>query len=186
MLEKFDPSRYALSKFYYNIDAYLYSMGADEETGESEYGGWYGLFAGPFEPSVDDIKEHDLTEDDIQYLSHMAGAILRENSQGFVSSTHYENNDDLCTSWSVVNTDDDEIVDDEDKEPLEPEEGDLTSSNGTDWYQYGKKVFTISEDLDRNERNEELQAFMDKEQFWPNCWNISDHGNAHIISFDQE
>ena len=103
MLEKFDPSRYALSKFYYNIDAYLYSMGADEETGDSEFGGWYGLFAGPFGPSAEDIIEFDLTDDDVQYLSHMAGAILCENSQGFVSSVHYEDNDTLGYEWAKCN-----------------------------------------------------------------------------------
>lgn len=178
MLEKFDPSRYALSKFYYNIDAYLYAMGADKETGESEYDGWYGLFAGPFEPSAEDIIEFDLTDDDVQYLSHMAGAILRENSQGFVNSWHYEDNDSLGIGWAECNVGEDE---DEEEEFLEPEEGDLTSSNGTDWYQYGKKVLTIGIDDDRDA---ELLAFMDKEKFWPNCWSISDHGNAHLISFD--
>jgi len=102
MLEKFDPSRYALSKFGLNIDAYLYGMGADEEVGESDYGSWYGLFTGPFEPSADDIIEFDLTDDDIQYLSHMAGAILCEDSQGSVASWHYEKRATLDQKWKLV------------------------------------------------------------------------------------
>lgn len=115
MLEKFDPSRYALSKFYYNIDAYLYAMGADEETGESEYGGWYGLCAGPFEPSAEEIIEFNLTDDDVQYLSRMAGAILCEDSQGSVSSRHYEDNDSLGIAWATCNECEDEDEDEDDE-----------------------------------------------------------------------
>jgi hypothetical protein len=28
-----------------------------------------------------------------------------------------------------------------------------------------------------------LKAYMDKEGFWPDAWFISDHGNAHRISY---
>jgi len=26
-----------------------------------------------------------------------------------------------------------------------------------------------------------VRAYMDRAQFWPNCWFISDHGNAHLM-----
>ncbi len=68
-----------------------------------------------------------------------------------------------------------------DPESVGPEEGDITSSDGLHWYQYGKLVLVIEEDDDRNEK---LIEFMDKSQFWPNCWNISYHGNCHLIYFE--
>ena len=40
---------------------------------------------------------------------------------------------------------------------------------------------TTPETFDRD-----VKAYMDKEQFWPNSWFISDHGNAHLQSLDAE
>lgn len=57
-----------------------------------------------------------------------------------------------------------------------PEEDDLTSSDHINWYQSGKLVLTIPEDVD--DYKAALQTFMDSQEFWPNCWFISDHGNA--------
>ena len=61
----------------------------------------------------------------------------------------------------------------------EPDEDSLVSSDGGEtWFQYGKKVLTISPDEDRDER---LREYMESQKFWPGAWIISDHGNAHHI-----
>jgi len=69
-----------------------------------------------------------------------------------------------------------------DEEFLEPEEGDIETDDHVHWYQYGKLVLTTDEDLTTAEMNAEIRAFMEREQYWPNVWWISDHGNAHPMS----
>ncbi len=66
----------------------------------------------------------------------------------------------------------------ETEEPTEPEEDDITTSDHRKFYQSGKLVLTVDEDDDHVQA---LKEFMDKEKFWPNCWFISDHGNAHLM-----
>lgn len=78
--------------------------------------------------------------------------------------------------WAI---DEDE---DEDSEP-EPTEDDLVTTNERDYYQYGKRVLTI--DTDKEDRNAALRAYMDRTQFWPNAFQISDHGNAHLIDLSE-
>lgn len=66
---------------------------------------------------------------------------------------------------------------DEYDDPTEPEEGDLTTEDHTNVYQDGKLVLrTTPETFDQD-----VKAYMEKEQFWPNSWFISDHGNAHLL-----
>ena len=60
-----------------------------------------------------------------------------------------------------------------DDEP-EVEEGDITTEDHTRWYQYGKLYFTGGE--------KGLKRKMDKDQFWPNVFWVSDHGNAHLVT----
>lgn len=56
----------------------------------------------------------------------------------------------------------------------EPEEDDITTEDHQNWYMSGKLYFTGS--------GAGLQAQMNKDGYWPNCWFISDHGNAHLIT----
>jgi len=64
-----------------------------------------------------------------------------------------------------------------DNEPTEfeydSEGGDISTTDHQKWYQYGKLYHQGSEDS--------LKQKMDKDQFWPNVFFISDHGNAHLI-----
>jgi hypothetical protein len=66
----------------------------------------------------------------------------------------------------------------------EPEEGDYTTGDYSKFYQYGKLV--VQADIDADDWRPAVQAHMDKEQFFPNVWCISDHGNAHLLSMDKE
>jgi len=60
----------------------------------------------------------------------------------------------------------------------EPDEDDLVTSDDRNFYQYGKRVLVVDEEEDRDDA---IRAYMDREQFWPDAWSISDHGNAHRI-----
>lgn len=65
----------------------------------------------------------------------------------------------------------------------EPEEDDLTTEDYVNWYQDGKQVLIVDESEDWKT---EVQAFMNRNQFWPNVWWISDHGNAHLLSLKED
>lgn len=89
---------------------------------------------------------------------------------------------------------------DDDAEPSEPSDDDITTSDRKRFYQYGKLAFEVRENdngtyqlspigrYDTREYatlNAAIRAFMDHEQFWPNCWFISDHGNAHLMDLSE-
>jgi hypothetical protein len=67
---------------------------------------------------------------------------------------------------------------DPDAEPTEPSEDDVATGDHRRFYQYGKLVLSIGEDDDHVAA---LNAWMERKQFWPDAWFISDHGNAHRI-----
>jgi hypothetical protein len=85
----------------------------------------------------------------------------------------------------------------------EPAEGDITTADHETFYQYGKVVLETA----RSNRNAStwfgydngkqfvikaddyraaLRLYMDRVQFWPNVFSISDHGNAHLIDLGEK
>jgi hypothetical protein len=74
---------------------------------------------------------------------------------------------------------------DEDSEP-EPDEDSLTTSDHRHFYQYGELVLTLDPDLSHEEMCADLRAFMKRENFFPDCFWISDHGNAHLINLSEQ
>lgn len=87
--------------------------------------------------------------------------VIHESDSGFVSVSEEE-------AYSP----------EEDASADEPDEDAITTEDHRRFYQYGKLVLSLSDDADHKS---ELRAFMEREQFWPGCWFISDHGNAHPI-----
>lgn len=108
-----------------------------------------------------------------------------------------------CASDDDADEIDETETDDADAEPSEPEEDDITTTDHRKFYQSGKLAFELIDtqakwgdgtpgfELScRGNRHHEktfssiehaIRAYMDAEQFWPNCWFISDHGNAHLM-----
>lgn len=90
----------------------------------------------------------------------------------------------------------------EPQDDSEPDDDDLVTEDHSNVYQSGRKVLVYHEDGTANYlssntphwRNlgtfdsfeEAIRAYMDRTQYWPNCWFISDHGNAHLITFDSK
>ena len=74
----------------------------DEEIGDACEGPvWFGLLRGPFM----DITEADgepLNEQEREFLASLAGAIVEESSDGFVSVTYYEDSDELERAWQEL------------------------------------------------------------------------------------
>ena len=74
------------------------------------------------------------------------------------------------------------------REDNEPQEGDYVTENHINWYEAGtgKPLLTTADPDDPHSSAsnmvELLKQHMEEQQFWPNCFWISDHGNAHRIS----
>jgi hypothetical protein len=73
------------------------------------------------------------------------------------------------------------VIETHDEEPHEPCEDDLVTYDHVKVYQYGKVVLETTPDRFA----QDVLAFMDKEQFWPNVWFVSDHGNAHLLNVSE-
>jgi hypothetical protein len=69
--------------------------------------------------------------------------------------------------------------------PTEPEEEDLITSDHRHFFYIGSfhrgAVVSVPEGEDWRPH---ILAFMQTEQFYPNVWFISDHGNSHILSLE--
>ena len=61
-------------------------------------------------------------------------------------------------------------------------EGDWTTPDGIHFYQDGKPILDTSEMSDRQARRAAALE-MKRQQFWPNVWYLSDHGNLHPFTF---
>jgi hypothetical protein len=83
----------------------------------------------------------------------------------------------------------------------EPQEDDLTTGDHERFYQNGKLViegirrknefepyrFLLKTRkgyryCDTDDYRQAVRVFMAEDEFWPNVWFISDHGNAHLIT----
>lgn len=147
-----------------------------------------------FERSVRDlIREAVRTSDDQDHLTTVRGPLVHLNI-----AIQCIDSVELFTAFrprllavvdDLVAADDKLTLDDEEDEPTEPEEEDLVTYDDKYFYTAGShSVFDVK--MRRNpafvvgdgeDRDAAIRAYMDKEQFWPNVWSISDHGNAHLI-----
>jgi hypothetical protein len=98
-----------------------------------------------------------------------------------------------------------------DPEDSEPQEDDITTQDHRTFYQNGRKVLETRDDINGPMRFDyrmeiysggrtstfvslgtfttveaALRAYMERTQFWPNAWVISDHGNAHLIDLTED
>lgn len=64
----------------------------------------------------------------------------------------------------------------------EPDEEDYQTSDHSRFYASGKLVLTVDPDASTDEMWSAIDAHMDKEQYWPSVWFVSDHGNAHLMT----
>jgi hypothetical protein len=83
-----------------------------------------------------------------------------------------------CYEW--VSSD---IIDDF-RERDEPAEDDITTPDYQRWYQGGKRILFLGPNED--DWRASIRAWMTKENWFPDVWVISDHGNAHRLSMEDE
>ena len=78
---------------------------------------------------------------------------------------------------------DEEMIDDgDDGIDDELEEGDYTTDDYCRWYQYGKLVLKLKPEQDHCK---EVRAHMQRENFFPNAFFMSDHGNPVLIDLNK-
>lgn len=67
----------------------------------------------------------------------------------------------------------------EETESEGPGEGDITTEDQNTFYQDGRLILQVDGNDDWRPK---LREYMDSQNFWPNVWQISDHGNAHLLT----
>jgi hypothetical protein len=173
----------------------LYSMtldgGADEEVGDVESTGWYGLMLDVKLSDLIDagkdmqISEKDIREDWGDVSGHVEGvnAILHANDQGFVECEFYETGRNAKKEFERISN---EIASEmgEDEFGDEPQEGDWTTEDHSKFYEVGGRgvVCEVPRDASEAAMWRILERCMKKANYYPNVWFISDHGNAHLMT----
>lgn len=71
-----------------------------------------------------------------------------------------------------------------DELPDEPQEGDYVTPDHVNFYQDGKKAFTVPGGAE-GDHVAALKAHMKKNNFYPDAWFQSDHGNHHRIDLSE-
>lgn len=97
---------YGPGKFDTILDSYVYDVsleGADDECGESDSFGWFGLMRN----GRTIFKDHDpfletLNEEEQETLENCAGVIVSEDSNGFVSVDYYDTDEELNKAWADI------------------------------------------------------------------------------------
>lgn len=99
------------------IGSLINDLGTDEDLGDSETFGWYGLLRDG-ESILAQLLESgaEVTEEEAENLRTSAGVILHEDSQGFVDVDYYDTEDELEEAWSDLEDEYSEFAEDEDLE----------------------------------------------------------------------
>lgn len=123
--------RYGPGKFDTILDSYVYALTlegyGDDNLGDAQDFGffeWLGLGL----PGVDRIseiaeeKDDVLTDEEYDLVKNSAGAILSEDSQGFVHVDYFEHLDELKEAWEELEDEYDEFMEGEEEDSGEEEE----------------------------------------------------------------
>lgn len=146
---------------------------------------------GPYSDEESDSPEHcgsgaeclDPTEIDGEKYGKFLENPLTIEGQKYVLEQHKESPSKVTEFWLTFYDYIEVDEPDDDAEPTEPEEGDYTTADHCKFYQYDKLVVECKPEDDHVAA---VRAHMEKEQFWPSVWFISDHGNAHLIDMSEE
>ncbi len=105
------------------VTSFIWDMslngGADEEAGDVETMGWYGLMKGKLvEAAKFGAKEQGmkLTPDEVKFLRSRAGVILSEDSNGFVGADYYQTEKALEEAWKEIQKEEEEYSEEEEGE----------------------------------------------------------------------
>jgi hypothetical protein len=99
-------TKYGPGKFNLLVDAIAHAytmMGAhDDETGDVETSGWFGSIRGPIDPEGMEQASRLSTADREFLAMNVGGAIVSEDSQGFVSVDFFRTEAELDEEWERI------------------------------------------------------------------------------------
>lgn len=97
---------YGPGKFHTLIDLYIYHLDTDEELGDVQDFGWYGILRDLERSEVEEIAREEfndsLTVEEQGLLDDTVGAIVSEDSQGFYNVELFDNSDKLEADWEAL------------------------------------------------------------------------------------
>jgi hypothetical protein len=173
---------------------YLYSLDATEEI---------------FDDSDTIYSVYELDDEDRQKFpddhADAFAIILWERSDGFVMS-HYCNDEKALDAFKAEC---EKAIAEREREENEPSDGDITTTDHETFYQYGRIILRLYRGhwemwdkfnatapnlgtwramlkIDPEDYRNALQTYMKRSRFFPNCWFVSDHGNAHLINLTEK
>jgi predicted nucleic acid-binding OB-fold protein len=125
---------YGPGKYDSIVDSYVHALDSegwgDEEIGDVQDFGWYGLM-GPAEagfllepdavPRIAREEKDELTLEERKELRDVIGVIIEENDQGFVGVTYFTSKTKLKKAWEKLAADAEEFY--QEQEEAEAEEG---------------------------------------------------------------
>ena len=156
-----------MSKFNDAIDEWLYQQCADEEEGSSSEGaGYYAQYRAPLmsnskmnsKPSRLRFRARSKRE---RFCSSVPTALWKSRT---TTTAEFE------SAWEEIAC-----------AQVEPSEDDYTTEDLHKFSQSRKLVLTVADGQDWRQA---VRAHMDAEQYWPNVWSISDHGNIKHLSLE--
>jgi hypothetical protein len=127
---------YGPGKYNSIVDSYVHALDTegwgDEEIGDVQDFGWYGLM-GPMEagellepdavPRIAREEKDQLTPEERRELKETVGVIIEENDQGFVGVTYYKSKKQLKKAWDKIAEDAEEFYKEQEEAEAEAEEG---------------------------------------------------------------
>jgi hypothetical protein len=162
---------------------------------------WDAILEGSEDETIDDagqtvsivlVSDEDRAEFP-QLLNGVYAVALSERDNGFVDCHEFKSEDALDRYRAECEGDD---------EALGPQEDDIITEDHEKWYQSGRLVLSLAANGQWyahsrkfpagqtigtfEDYRDALQAYMKRTGYSPNCWFISDHGNAHLISFEAD
>lgn len=134
------------------ISERLYSLEADGSTSIPDAGGYFGRYDAPFD--LDDFgaddgsdtgnKTDDLTDEEKEFISSQAGAILSERSDGFVTVEWFDRRGKLSVAWENIVADCDSDVD----EDSDDSDDDLSTTEiPSQYFRLCKKWYSGQDDM---------------------------------------
>lgn len=164
-----DDSYRGLGKFQSALDERIYDATLDggyEECGQSEFDGHHVLV--PF--SVDDLVELGVIGNTQEFTHVPVGCIVTSLNSGAVDVSYYDTGAELDKAWE-------ECLSEQSNYSQEDDDF-LTFNRGS----YHISLEGYGEDFDdRREAEFMLYLACHTQSYFPNCWEVNDHGNETLL-----
>jgi hypothetical protein len=164
--------------------------GPDEELGDVQDFGWYGLLANVTREELERVSEEigaGLDFDEAGLDDGPFHFIVSEDNQGFFDYSSFDTEQEANNRWSEIQDEAEEfyLEGEESEKEDQPSPEDIAIEDKYRGYSVGEvEGKFIGEFLEWDDAVQAAKDWMEKNQFWPNVWHVSDHGNWSLLSSD--